>query len=208
MTNKKKKFFPKLKKKLQWFLTDESGKITKKDALWLAAGAMILNGVQDVSAAHCSGHVNSLWGDVHSNTCPAVHSSTVCWHASQWHANGTWKWGHISGNLRGPAINQWHANWFEVGSNVTGTRTAHSSGVVNGHYSGIPNGGHLNGYNRVGAQINQWHANWYEVGWHQSGYARVWTLNQAAISEPLHCNTSTNVHANHNSSWSGDDSGA
>jgi hypothetical protein len=32
----KKKLFPKLKKKLKGFITDESGKISKKDALGLA----------------------------------------------------------------------------------------------------------------------------------------------------------------------------
>jgi len=32
-----------LKKKLKVFLTDESGKITKKDALGLAAGAVLLS---------------------------------------------------------------------------------------------------------------------------------------------------------------------
>jgi hypothetical protein len=35
MIEKKKKIFPMLKKKLQNFLADESGKITKKDALGL-----------------------------------------------------------------------------------------------------------------------------------------------------------------------------
>jgi len=47
---KNKKIFPKIKKKLKSFLADESGKITKKDALGLAAGAVLLSGVDEVSA--------------------------------------------------------------------------------------------------------------------------------------------------------------
>jgi hypothetical protein len=33
MNENKKKLFPKLKKKLKGFITDESGKISKKDAM-------------------------------------------------------------------------------------------------------------------------------------------------------------------------------
>lgn len=49
--SEKKKLFPKLKKKISDFLADESGEITKKDALGIAAGAMILAGVDSVDAA-------------------------------------------------------------------------------------------------------------------------------------------------------------
>lgn len=48
--SEKKKLFPKLKKKISDFLADESGEITKKDALWIAAGATILAGVESVEA--------------------------------------------------------------------------------------------------------------------------------------------------------------
>jgi len=41
-SNQKKKLFPKLQKKIKGFLTDESGKISKKDALGLSVGSMIL----------------------------------------------------------------------------------------------------------------------------------------------------------------------
>jgi len=37
MSVKKKKIFPKVTKKFQNFLTDESGKITKKDAFGISA---------------------------------------------------------------------------------------------------------------------------------------------------------------------------
>jgi hypothetical protein len=48
----KKKLFPKLKKKLRGFLTDESGRISKKDALGLSIGAMLLIGAEETLAAH------------------------------------------------------------------------------------------------------------------------------------------------------------
>lgn len=56
--SEKKKLFPKLKKKISDFLTDESGEITKKDALGIAAGATILAGVESVDAA--STYINTL----------------------------------------------------------------------------------------------------------------------------------------------------
>ena len=46
----KKKIFPKLQKKLKGFLTDESGKISKKDALGLAVGAALIAGIDSASA--------------------------------------------------------------------------------------------------------------------------------------------------------------
>ena len=62
MAKAKKISFPKIKKKLKSFLTDESGKITKKDALWIAAVWAIIATGEWASAAH---------------------SSTACTHASQ-----------------------------------------------------------------------------------------------------------------------------
>jgi hypothetical protein len=43
MSENKKILFPKLKKKLKGFITDESGKISKKDALGLAVGGVLLS---------------------------------------------------------------------------------------------------------------------------------------------------------------------
>jgi len=60
----KKKLFPKLKKKLRGFLTDESGKISKKDALGLSVGAMLLMGADEVMAAP---HVNGCTTSVLAN---------------------------------------------------------------------------------------------------------------------------------------------
>jgi hypothetical protein len=63
MSENKKKFFPKLKKKIIGFLTDESGKISKKDALGLAVGAVLLAGVnEDVTTWH-----TNYSASIHSN---------------------------------------------------------------------------------------------------------------------------------------------
>lgn len=52
MSENQKKIFPKFKKQLQGFLTDESGKVTKTDVLKLGIGAMMVGGVAgDASAA-------------------------------------------------------------------------------------------------------------------------------------------------------------
>ena len=117
MSNHKKKIFPKFKKKIKAFLTDESWKITKKDALWLAAWSVLLNWIWEVDALS--------WG----------HSNTVCWHANQgaisaywtaWHLNwtksthgNTWfnwhysnspTWGHYNWLPIWWHISQGHAN--------------------------------------------------------------------------------------------------
>jgi hypothetical protein len=54
MSTQNKKTIPKFKKKLQGFLSDESGKIAKEDVLkmgMLAMGIAGMAGVQDVEAA-------------------------------------------------------------------------------------------------------------------------------------------------------------
>lgn len=50
MTLTQKKVFPQLKKSLKNLLTDESGKITKKDALGISAAALLLAGAEDAIA--------------------------------------------------------------------------------------------------------------------------------------------------------------
>ncbi len=83
MSAKKKHSLPKIKKKLKSFLTDESGKIAKKDAFGVSVGSAILLGatVTDVSAAH---------------------TSTACGHANQPHANGYARGSHLSGTKTAP----------------------------------------------------------------------------------------------------------
>ena len=98
---KNKKIFPKIKKKLKSFLADESGKITKKDALGLAAGAVLLSGVDEVVAGH-----SNTWSPELPTTdgwqLIIVWPST-CSHAS-WIVNG-----HYSAN---PTVNTWSSNTY------------------------------------------------------------------------------------------------
>lgn len=113
MSDKKKKIFPKLQKKLKDFLTDESGEITKKDALGIAAGAALLASAESVSA----GHINywTPWlPTVNWNQVVSVSNST-CSHVS-WIVNG-----HISQTPKVSASqtlhthNNWHSSHWSWG---------------------------------------------------------------------------------------------
>ena len=110
----KKKVFPKLKKKIKWFLTDESGKITKKDALGLAVGAMLLSSVDEATAASCE-HANNSFGTGH-----------LSWYNAWWHANWYQHWTDIE--------------WTKIWTFFDWVETTHASGIVNWHYSGTPDG--------------------------------------------------------------------
>ena len=97
MSNQKKKIFPKIKKKLKSFLTDESWKITKKDALGLAVGAVILSWVDEVAAR-----------TDHSNVCYAWHWSTS-WHWNGYHSN--WQYCSTVTVQHSSWIVNWHYSW-------------------------------------------------------------------------------------------------
>ena len=118
MSNIKKKTFPKIKKKLKWFLTDESGKITKKDALGLSVWAVLLSGIEDV-AGHGNDdtwlHYNAYGVNVQcsANAVTVNHASwTVNWHYSStpwytwWEATSSWHASHWS-----------HCSWCSTCSN-------------------------------------------------------------------------------------------
>ena len=92
----KKKVFPKLKKSLKNFLTDESWKMTKKDALGISAVALLIAWAENVSAGHVNSYptsTNPVWADPFpanasipsnsslTNTWTVVNSAT-CNHAS------------------------------------------------------------------------------------------------------------------------------
>lgn len=142
---KNKKIFPKIKKSLQWFLTDESWKISRKDALWLAAWIAMLNVVDpDIVNA---GHSSSGWA--HSNT------TTCSWHASQWSFSAYTSGSHQSGTRAGSHASYtkaWHGSvsWNNPSWHYSNTATT----STNGHWSG---------YNYSSA-----HTNWYARWWHAS----------------------------------------
>lgn len=87
--SEKKKLFPKLKKQISDFLADESGEITKKDALWIAAGATILAGVESVEA---NWNTTYWWSPAlpQPTNWATLVSNPICSHVS-WIVNG-----HIS----------------------------------------------------------------------------------------------------------------
>lgn len=70
MTEKKKKIFPKIKKQIKDFLTDESWEITKKDALGMSAGAALLAWTESVNADTLESKTFnfSKWTVNHSNS--------------------------------------------------------------------------------------------------------------------------------------------
>lgn len=157
MSIEKKKIFPKVKKKFQNFLTDESGKITKKWALWLAAGAALLSAFDNVDAAvyhyntsvdtahsshasHLNSHTSNCGGENHSNIAGGSHSNTT------------------------------YGNFYNIAVDYTpgvGCTQNHASGLVNGHANqAIDNGGTL-----TQTAINgiTGHANHVSHGNHGSG---------------------------------------
>lgn len=114
MSSKKKKIYPGIKKKLTSFLTDESWKITKKDALGLSAWAVLLSSADEALAWHYS-H-SSAW----SPALPAGSQTVII--------PGPWTCGHaswvVSGHYSGtPAVN--------YGAWQTYTHSNHSN-----HWSG------------------------------------------------------------------------
>lgn len=108
MGENKNKLFPKLKKKLKGFITDESGKISKKDALGLAVGAMLFSGVDEVFASP------------HINTCTPVQLANPVYPNTPNDITNDWVWTK-------------EAN--ATCSNVWTISSTHNSWIVNWHYS-------------------------------------------------------------------------
>ncbi len=114
MWNSIKKQFPKMQKKLKWFLTDESGKITKKDALGISLGASILTGTNEAIAALPS-----------------------CSYPSVWHGSGVVN-GHHSSSPNPSSTPSCATGSNNNYSLACTTNVSHTSGIVNGHYSWTP----------------------------------------------------------------------
>ena len=95
MSENKKPLFPVLKKKIKWFLTDESGKISKKDALGLSAWAVLLSSAEDVLA----------WS--HSNSCTTANRA---WPDYTYAATSEQPWMNAPCWIRGSIVAN-HASW-------------------------------------------------------------------------------------------------
>lgn len=136
MSEQKKKIIPKFKKKLQGFLSDESGKITKEDVLKMGIVAMgMATFIPTVDAAyHCS---------VGSSVASHANWGNTSWIATPVNSTAsTWRWCR--------AVNDSMVWTAYVNSSV-----APYSRLVNGHANGNATiqGWWFNGLN---ATIYQW----------------------------------------------------
>lgn len=111
-----KKIFPSIKKWLKNFLTDESGKITKKDALWIGAGLALLAAGESTNAAY-------VRTDSYSHNI----TPTAGFYPTDASAYGSYP---NPGTHTNTATNE-----FII---MNGATCSHASGVVNGHYSAVP----------------------------------------------------------------------
>jgi hypothetical protein len=122
-TDTPKKIIPKFKKKLQGFLSDESGKITKEDVLkmgMIAMGIAGITGVNDVNAAHASNY-SGVSGNSHSNG-----------QGGNCHGNGAWSYGNTVNGHANASGTAW-ANCY--GGTASHGNVSHSSAHGN-HSSG------------------------------------------------------------------------
>lgn len=81
MSDNSTKVFPKLQKKIKWFLSEESGKISKKDALWISVGALLLSEVHETLAANPAPWTLTQGGWLTECTASVTATATVS-HAS------------------------------------------------------------------------------------------------------------------------------
>ena len=117
MKLKAKKLVPKVARKLKNFLTDESWKIAKKDALALWAATFVVLWVEQMGAAYHSNHSNT------------IHSSAPSGHLNQGHLSGYARAGHLS--------------WSVNTTASVGSLRGHYSWVPSAHQSGYIRGGHV-----------------------------------------------------------------
>lgn len=122
-----KKIFPKIKKNFKKFLTDESGKITKNNALGLSAGIVLFSAAEEASAYHHSVTEGPTGNQYHHNVA----------NVATYHSN--------AGPIPLPDANYAHLPWstgnytenFEV-QYVTTSACKNIPGInqtVNGHFS-------------------------------------------------------------------------
>lgn len=139
--SEKKKIFPKLKKKLENFLTDESGEITKKDALGVAAGVVVFSNmvqIEDVEAIlnrNCSTYQNQINSLQQENNALRQQLNDI----NQW----------LADTENNQEIQTWFSSWLSTTWNknivfsewnisCTVSAPTHVSWVVNGHISSDP----------------------------------------------------------------------
>lgn len=149
MSNLKKKVFPKIKKSFKNFLTDESGKITKKDALWISAAAMALSvlATEPVVARHRNSnfHNSAIGTSQNPNTFNFFPTDA-----------------QVTPNMS-------RTNTFAIVNNAT---CNHASWIVNWHYSQVPQ---VN-TSTTSVDFNKWHNNsiWHANHSSHSSHSSGW----------------------------------
>lgn len=137
-----KKSFPKIKKTLKWFLTDESWKVTKKDILGISGWTFLLSWLDswDVYANQCWAHTSST---SHSSWCSAISQWSVSWYNSGWHVSRTIQTGSSSNILAHPESNHWSgirtsSHWSADGIPKTIYNWSHLSYAARWGYTSQP----------------------------------------------------------------------
>jgi hypothetical protein len=116
----KNKIFPRIKKSIKWFLTDESWKVTKKDVLGISAWTLAMSSLwmESAHAINCY-HVST---SPHSSSCAAAPSQAAI--------SGYSGWWHVSTSLRGSSFS--YTSWTAWSSDHGNTVwwSAHASSAA------------------------------------------------------------------------------
>ena len=151
---KKKKVLPNIKKTLKKFLTDESGKVTKKDVLWISVWSIALSATfpEDALWARCTNFESHSSNSSHSSWCSATSQSSISWYNSWWHVNKTLRWSSsTTSNLYWGDVYASTAHASSIGS----SDSSHSSPTSSWNQKTVYNSwGHLN-YTARGSSKSQ-----------------------------------------------------
>ncbi len=169
MKKKLLKALPKIQKSITGFLTDESGKITKKDALSLSFWSAAAFTIPYVFWKGGGGH--SSRGSHWNNWCAESFNHTNAPHSNVSHSNGG-TWGHV---------NQVAVSWASRWTHLSGVSdTNHNVPNVNGHFSGV--------------KSNPWP---WRAG-HVSGHLPWSSVSQSAINARIHGNSISHSSSHNN----------
>lgn len=148
-----KKAFPKFKKKLKGFVTDESWKLSKRDALWLSAWAVFLWWVEQAAWYTC------------------VHSNSLTWWATRyspgWNVTAVWtpfswiKTTHVSWNVNwhfSQTPNWWGYSWYMAWASYTTLGWAAYS--YTWHWNSVGHSNHANHASHASHASSWWDDSW------------------------------------------------
>lgn len=129
---KKQKKFPKIVKQLKNYLTDESGKITKHNALWIWAIGAVLWGFEAVDGHHHSSSYNSWWHTNSFNPANPVGGDNSTFYSS---ANCSTHSSGIRTGTYSDTIPLSPAGWYTATHNSGPHSWTHNQWFPNGNHS-------------------------------------------------------------------------